>query len=329
MRKWIAAIGVFALLAMAAGIYAADETKPASQTSEVKEQESEVKSTEAKTETEAGAPVAEPKELKPGVYVLFDTTMGKMVAKLFDKEAPNTVANFVGLAEGTKEFTDPKTGQRVKRPFYDGLLFHRVIPNFMIQGGCPLGTGMGDPGYKFEDEMDAEALGLSDIKVKDARWSQFYLRNSRIPQAAAMEMTVKEFYEKSGFKYVKGLESKKPLAGTLAMANSGPNTNGSQFFINEVETPHLTGRHTVFGILIHGADIEKKIARVPTSSTDPGDPKATRPKVDVVMNKVRIVRVAEGEKVGIEDILSGKVVKEPQAPKPVVEESGEVKGATK
>ncbi len=325
MRKLCVLTGVLALLAVTGGVYAADQTESTNQSSEVRKtenQEVEVKSTEAKTEAPAT-------ELKPGVYVLFDTTMGKMVARLFDKEAPKTVANFVGLAEGTKEFTDPKTGQKVKRPFYDGLLFHRVIPNFMIQGGCPVGTGEGDPGYKFEDEMDAEALGLSDIKVKDARWSQLYLRNSRIPQATAMEMTVKEFYEKSGFKYVKGLESKKPVAGALAMANSGPNTNGSQFFINEVETPHLTGRHTVFGILIYGADLEKKIARVPTCSTNPRDPKATRPKVDVVMNKVRIVRVAEGEKVTLNDVLSGKAVKESQTPKPVAEKPGEVKGATK
>ena len=143
MRKLCVLTGVLSLLAVTGGVYAADQTESTNQSSEVRKTESqevEVKSTEAKTEAPAT-------ELKPGVYVLFDTTMGKMVARLFDKEAPKTVANFVGLAEGTKEFTDPKTGQKVKRPFYDGLLFHRVIPNFMIQGGCPVGTGEGDPGY--------------------------------------------------------------------------------------------------------------------------------------------------------------------------------------
>jgi peptidyl-prolyl cis-trans isomerase A (cyclophilin A) len=89
----------------------------------------------------------------PGTYAIFDTSQGTIVCRLFEKEAPQTVANFVGLAEGTKEFKDPSTGQKVKRPFYDGLFFHRVIPQFMIQGGCPLGTGTGDPGYRFADEF--------------------------------------------------------------------------------------------------------------------------------------------------------------------------------
>src|SRR5690349_16133949 len=111
----------------------------------------------------------------------FDTSEGTFKVKLFDDKAPNTVANFVGLAEGTKEWTDPKTGQKVKRPFYDGLIFHRVIDGFMIQGGCPMGNGMGGPGYKFADEFGPG------------------LRHDR--------------------------------EGLLSMANSGPNTNGSQFFI--------------------------------------------------------------------------------------------------
>ena len=89
----------------------------------------------------------------PGTYAVFETSQGTIVIRLLEKEAPQTVANFVGLAEGTKEFKDPKTGQKVKRPFYDGLVFHRVIPQFMIQGGCPLGTGTGDPGYRFGDEF--------------------------------------------------------------------------------------------------------------------------------------------------------------------------------
>lgn len=90
---------------------------------------------------------------QPGTYAILETSQGTIVAKLFEEEAPKTVANFVGLAEGTVEFTDPKTGKKTKRPFYDGLVFHRVIPDFMIQGGCPLGNGTGGPGYRFADEF--------------------------------------------------------------------------------------------------------------------------------------------------------------------------------
>src|ERR1700747_2176087 len=133
----------------------------------------------------------------PGTYATFDTSQGTIVFRLLEKEAPQTVANFVGLAEGTKEFKDPRTGQKVKRPFYDGLTFHRVIPQFMVQGGDPLGTGMGGPGYQFADETSASTL------------------------------------------------VHRP--GTLAMANAGPGTNGSQFFIDEIEAPWLNGKHVVFG----------------------------------------------------------------------------------
>ncbi len=162
----------------------------------------------------------------------FETTQGTVVVKLFEKEAPKTVANFVGLAEGTKEWTDPKTGQKVKRPFYDGLIFHRVITDFMIQGGDPLGTGTGGPGYKFEDEFSS-------------------------------------------------LKFNRP--GLLAMANAGPNTNGSQFFITDVPTDWLTNKHTIFGEVTEGMDVVKKIIRVPKG---PGD----RPTTPVVINKLTIIR---------------------------------------
>ena len=142
--------------------------------------------------------------MKPGLYAVFHTSKGKIVCVLFEKEAPKTVANFTGLAEGTKEWTDPKTRTKVKKRFYDGLIFHRVIPNFMIQGGDPLGTGTGGPGYKFEDEFSAN------------------------------------------------LKFDKP--GRLAMANAGPNTNGSQFFITHVPTPHLNNAHTIFGEVKGSAD---------------------------------------------------------------------------
>ena len=121
------------------------------------------------------------------LYATLKTTQGEIVVRLFSKDAPKTVANFVGLAAGEKEFTDSRTGQKAKRPFYDGTIFHRVIPDFMIQGGDPLGTGTGGPGYRFADEI--------------------------------------------------GPDNRFDRPGLLAMANAGPNTNGSQFFITEVPTP--------------------------------------------------------------------------------------------
>ena len=168
------------------------------------------------------------------VYAHFTTNLGKFTVELFEKDAPKTVANFVGLAEGTKEWTDPKTGAKVKKPFYNGLIFHRVIADFMIQGGDPLGTGTGDPGYKFADEF--------------------------------------------------GSGRKMDKAGVLAMANAGPNTNGSQFFITLKETNYLNGKHTVFGEVTEGMDTIRKIGETKTSK--PGD----RPVVPVVMQSVTIER---------------------------------------
>ena len=168
------------------------------------------------------------------VYAHFTTNLGKFTVELFEKDAPKTVANFVGLAEGTKEWTDPKTGAKVKKPFYNGLIFHRVIPDFMIQGGDPLGTGTGDPGYKFGDEF--------------------------------------------------GSGRKMDKAGVLAMANAGPNTNGSQFFITLKETNYLNGKHTVFGEVTEGMDTIRKIGETKTSK--PGD----RPVTPVVMQSVTIER---------------------------------------
>jgi peptidyl-prolyl cis-trans isomerase A (cyclophilin A) len=166
------------------------------------------------------------------LFAKFETTQGTIVVKLFEKEAPKTVANFVGLAEGTKEWTDPKTGQKVKKPLYDGLVFHRVIPDFMIQGGDPMGTGRGGPGYTFGDEFNP------------------------------------------------ALKFDRP--GMLAMANAGPNTNGSQFFITDAPTPWLNNHHTIFGEVTEGLDVVKKIANVPTG---PGD----RPKTPVVITKLTIM----------------------------------------
>ncbi len=160
---------------------------------------------------------AKPADAKPAAqYATFETSACKIGVKLLTARAPKTVANFVGLATGTKEWTDPRTGQKTKVPLYDNTVFHRVIPNFMIQGGDPRGNGTGDPGYRFEDEVHPDD----------------------------------EF---------------KP--GLLAMANAGPNTNGSQFFITEVATRHLNGKHTIFGEVVCGFDLVGKIARAGNAAT--------------------------------------------------------------
>jgi peptidyl-prolyl cis-trans isomerase A (cyclophilin A) len=170
----------------------------------------------------------------PGTYAILETSQGSIVCRLFEKEAPQTVANFVGLAEGTKEFTDPRSGQKAKRPFFDGLVFHRVIPDFMIQGGCPLGTGTGGPGYRFGDEFQPS------------------LRHDK--------------------------------AGKLSMANSGPGTNGSQFFVTVAPTPWLDGKHSIFGEIVEGQDVADKISKLPRDGSD-------RPRTAVTLQHVKIERV--------------------------------------
>lgn len=169
------------------------------------------------------------------MFANFDTSEGTFKVKLFDADAPNTVSNFVGLAEGTKEWRDPATGERKKAPFYDGVIFHRVINGFMIQGGDRLGQGTGGPGYTFGDEFTPK------------------LRHDKV--------------------------------GILSMANAGPNTNGSQFFITLGPTPHLDNRHSVFGEVVEGLDVVKKIGAVPTGRQD-------RPVKPVVINKLTIQRSA-------------------------------------
>src|SRR5207302_3311261 len=167
---------------------------------------------------------------------VFDTTAGKMRCTLFEKETPETVANFIGLATGTKDWKNPVSGSTKHGvPLYDGTIFHRVIPNFMIQGGDPADNGSGDPGYKFKDEIVATLM-----------------------------------FDRPG---------------RLAMANSGPGTNGSQFFITEVPTPHLNGRHTIFGQCDEASVVlEKRIARM---ARDPSDDKPFRP---VKIKHISIVR---------------------------------------
>src|SRR3989338_1571714 len=167
------------------------------------------------------------------VHAVFETSLGDIKIKLYHKEVPKTVANFIGLAEGTTEFTDSFSKNKVKRPFYDGLIFHRVIPDFMIQGGDPTGTGMGGPGYEFPDEFNS------------------------------------------------ALKHDRP--GILSMANGGPNTNGSQFFITEVATPWLDNHHSVFGEVVEGMDVVRKMVRVERDQYD-------KPKEDIILKKVKIIK---------------------------------------
>jgi len=169
----------------------------------------------------------------PGVYAQFVTSEGTFVVRLFDREAPRTVENFVGLAEGTKTWKDPRTNQPVTKPYYDGVIFHRVIDGFMIQSGDPLGQGIGGPGYTFADEFHPK------------------LRHDR--------------------------------PGILSMANRGPNTNGGQFFITLAPTPHLDDRHSVFGEVVEGMEVVRKIGSTPTGDRD-------RPLKEVVIERLTIER---------------------------------------
>lgn len=155
---------------------------------------------------------------EPGLYAVIYTSMGNIVCRLFDKEDPKTVANFRGLATGAKAWTDPATGKTKHTPLYMNTTFHRVIPGFMIQGGDPLGTGEGTPGYEFEDEIDGT-------------------HNFDTP-------------------------------GMLAMANSGPNTNGCQFFITVAPAPHLNGHYSIFGEVVSGQDVANAISEVPRDLRD-------------------------------------------------------------
>ena len=172
---------------------------------------------------------------QPGTYATLETSEGTIVCRLFEAEAPITVKNFIELAEGTREWTHPHTRTKSSTPLYNGTIFHRVIPEFMIQGGDPNGTGMGGPGYQFQDET-------------------------------------------------KGSPHKFDKPGKLAMANAGPGTNGSQFFITVAATPWLTGNHTIFGEVVEGQDVADKITKLPRNRQD-------KPNKDVVLNSIKIERV--------------------------------------
>jgi peptidyl-prolyl cis-trans isomerase A (cyclophilin A) len=171
--------------------------------------------------------------LAPGTYAVFNTTEGKITVRLFEADAPITVKNFIELAEGQKEWTHPTTHAKSNNKLFDGTVFHRVIPDFMIQGGCPEGTGRGGPGYRFADEFH------------------------------------------------KDLKHSKP--GLLSMANAGPGTNGSQFFITVAATPWLDNKHSIFGEVVEGYDIVKKISLAPRGGQD-------RPNKEIKVNSVTIQR---------------------------------------
>ena len=179
------------------------------------------------------APPAKPARA-PGLYATIKTSLGNITIQLFEKQSPVTVKNFVGLARGTKLWTDPKTGTPTHRPLYSGTIFHRVIPQFMIQGGDPLGNGTGNPGYKFNNENSPD------------------------------------------------LTFDRP--GRVAMANAGPNTNGSQFFITVAPYPSLNGGYTIFGQVLEGQEVADKISQVPR---DPQD----RPLTPVTIVRITVDRV--------------------------------------
>lgn len=167
------------------------------------------------------------------LYARLRTSMGDLIVQFYEAEAPRTVANFVALATGNVEWRDPRSGQKTSRPLYPGTIFHRVIPDFMIQGGDPEGTGRGGPGYRWGDEISPA------------------LRHDR--------------------------------PGVLSMANAGPNTNGSQFFITEVPTPWLDGKHAIFGQVIDNLALISRIARVDRDHND-------RPRTPVVLEQVEVFR---------------------------------------
>lgn len=190
------------------------------------------------------------------VEVTLKTSKGDIVLELDGTRAPMTVGNFVKLANDN---------------FYDGTTFHRVIPNFMIQGGDPKGDGTGGPGYTFKDEINADSYGLQEQKIKDLVTAD---QLAQLPEQAR-DFTLKQLYEAQGYQYSTDFESLPMNRGVVAMANSGPNTNGSQFFIITAQdgTPHLNAKHTPFGVVKSGMDIVDAISSVDRDGNDkPTDP---------------------------------------------------------
>lgn len=235
---------------------------------------------------------------KPGIVI--ETSAGTIEAELWPAAAPKTVKTFLALAEGKVAWVDIPAREIRETPFFDGLTFHRIIDNFMLQGGCPNGNGSGSPGFMFEDEINADGLGLDKVKLfpngpkadphvailgvlgnNPVQAQQTFERTIILPllqklgiptseankrtsewQPKLFELTLKQVYENQGYVYNDTLEAKGMAKYTLAMANSGANTNGSQFFINLVPNPYLNGKHTVFGKVTKGFEVVDKLGKV-------------------------------------------------------------------
>jgi cyclophilin family peptidyl-prolyl cis-trans isomerase len=262
-----------------------------------------------KNKAEAMKNVKEKMRDEANPVAVLETSLGSITIELYRHAAPKTVENFVTLARGEKEFTDAD-GSKAKRPYYDGLKFHRVIPNFMIQGGDIKGNGTGGPGYQFADEINAKALGLDKMKVssspmamqevqqvaRDTVFSKLGIKSqadlqSKMKEADAMfkseqekwkEKSMEDLLTARGITYTDGLASESNTKGSLSMANAGPNTNGSQFFISVADNIYLDGKHTVFGRVLDGLDIAEKITKVERDQQD-------RPKTDVILKKVTVL----------------------------------------
>lgn len=208
-------------------------------------------------------------EAKTHDEAVLHTSMGDITVKLYNFDTPKTAANFIKLS---------------KKGYYNGLIFHRVIKDFMIQGGDPNGDGTGGEGADsatFADEINADNLGINDVKVSEVSYLKGQYTEDELNNAS--NLTVKEFYESKGYTYTKDLHSHKMTRGSVAMANKGPNTNGSQFFIvTGSEQPHLNGKHTVFGEVTSGMDVADKISEVESDS------KTNKPLAPVTINSIEI-----------------------------------------
>ena len=240
------------------------------------------------------------------------TSLGSMILELFPDEAPLAVANFIGLAEGTTPWIDPDSGEEVLQPLYDGTIFHRVIDGFIIQGGSLAEQADGNPRFQFRDEINARSLGLDKMQVLNESGNphpilaiknqQDFQQKILIPLYEQLgitsqeeldtnidavnrrirNMTVKESFENLGYQYTERVNSRMPVRGVIALANSGPNTNGSQFFINLVDTDWLAGKHTVFGKVRVGMDVLDVIGNVPVNNQN-------RPLQELKIISIRLV----------------------------------------
>lgn len=247
--------------------------------------------------------------------LVMETTRGDLLLELLPAEAPATVQNFLGLAEGTKGFVDPYTSAEEMRPFYDGLVFHRVVDGFVIQAGSPDATPDGGPGYAIADEINATSLGLDQMQLLDPEGYPNPVLGIRSPEdfqkrvleplyaqmgitsKSALEsrvaevedrlrtMTMKQANELLGYRYIDSVQSRAPLRGVIGMANSGPDSNGSQFFITLADAPWLTGKHTIFGKVRAGFDTMDAIGKVRVDAQG-------RPLQDITILSVRRIEAA-------------------------------------